>query len=75
MNEEGLGVKNCKTWDKALVAKQVWNITYKANNLLIKWVNHIQIKQKNVRNIKPPLIVVGTGRYSVWNQRNIYTRL
>lgn len=35
----GLGVRHILLWNKAAVGKQVWDITGKAHNLWVKWVN------------------------------------
>ena len=34
-----LGVKNLNMWNKACVAKLVWAIAMKADNLWVKWVH------------------------------------
>ncbi|XP_073313562.1 uncharacterized protein [Primulina huaijiensis] len=36
----GLGLKNLKAWNKALLAKTLWNIHNKKDSLWIKWINH-----------------------------------
>lgn len=55
MKEGGLGVKNCKAWNEAALAKLVWNITNKADNLGVKWVNHMYIKGENWWEYKAPI--------------------
>lgn len=37
----GLGLKNLTAWNKALLAKTLWNIHQKQDSLWIKWINHI----------------------------------
>lgn len=40
----GLGITECVIWNEAAVAKYVWNIAQKADNLWVRWVNHVYIK-------------------------------
>ncbi|KAK4730888.1 hypothetical protein R3W88_023876 [Solanum pinnatisectum] len=42
--EEGLGVIDCMVWTEAAIAKYVWNIANKADNLWVKLVNHVYLK-------------------------------
>ncbi|XP_073275451.1 uncharacterized protein [Primulina huaijiensis] len=44
----GLGLKNLKAWNKALLAKTLWNIHMKKDCLWIKWVNHVYNHSPNV---------------------------
>ncbi|XP_075474412.1 uncharacterized protein LOC142505350 [Primulina tabacum] len=37
----GLGLKDLRSWNRALLAKTLWNIHSKKDSLWIKWVNHI----------------------------------
>ncbi|XP_073056870.1 uncharacterized protein [Primulina eburnea] len=37
----GLGLKDLKAWNRALLAKTLWNIHSTKDSLWIKWVNHI----------------------------------
>ncbi|XP_075473833.1 uncharacterized protein LOC142504874 [Primulina tabacum] len=37
----GLGLKNLKAWNRALLAKTLWNIHLKKDTLWIRWVNHV----------------------------------
>ncbi|XP_073049677.1 uncharacterized protein [Primulina eburnea] len=37
----GLGLKNMKAWNRALLAKTLWNIHCKKDRIWIKWVNHV----------------------------------
>lgn len=36
-----MGLKNLTAWNKALLAKTLWNIHQKQDSLWIKWINHI----------------------------------
>lgn len=42
--QQGLGIKDCITWNEAVMVKYVWNIANKEDNLWVKWVNHVYIK-------------------------------
>ncbi|XP_049381419.1 uncharacterized protein LOC125845987 [Solanum stenotomum] len=59
--EEGLGIVDCMIWNEAAIAKYVWNIAKKADNLWVKWVNQIYLKEEIGGNINQLLTVVGTG--------------
>lgn len=40
----GLGVRNLLLWYEAAVGKHVWDIEQKADNLGVKWVHTVYIK-------------------------------
>ncbi|XP_073029325.1 uncharacterized protein [Primulina eburnea] len=40
-DDGGMGLKNLKAWNKALLAKTLWKIHLKKDSLWIRWVNHI----------------------------------
>lgn len=42
--EGGLGITGCLIWNEAVVAKYVWNMAQKEDNLWVRWVDHIYIK-------------------------------
>lgn len=42
--EGGLGVMDCITWNDAAVAKHIWNVVSKADNLWVKGANHLYMK-------------------------------
>lgn len=42
--EGGLGITGCLIWNEAAVAKYVWNMAQKEDNLWVRWVDHIYIK-------------------------------
>ncbi|XP_073294463.1 uncharacterized protein [Primulina huaijiensis] len=46
----GFGLKNLRAWNKALIAKTLWNIHNKKDSLWIKWVSHEYGKFNNVWN-------------------------
>lgn len=39
--EGGLGLRDIRSWNKALLAKTLWNIHLKKDTLWIKWVNEL----------------------------------
>ncbi|XP_055830987.1 uncharacterized protein LOC129900029 [Solanum dulcamara] len=62
--EGGLGIQDRLKWNEAAITKYVWNVAEKADNLWVKWVNHIYIYIKmksggNVNQVKTP---AGIGR-------------
>ncbi|XP_015166803.1 uncharacterized protein [Solanum tuberosum] len=40
-------------WNEAAIAKYVWNIANKADNLWVKWVNHVYLKGEDWWNYRP----------------------
>ncbi|XP_073298551.1 uncharacterized protein [Primulina huaijiensis] len=40
LSDGGLGLKNLRGWNLALIAKTLWKIHLRKDNLWIKWVNH-----------------------------------
>ncbi|XP_019261814.1 PREDICTED: uncharacterized protein LOC109239681 [Nicotiana attenuata] len=50
----GLGITDCIIWNEAAMVKYVWNITKKEDNLWVKWVNHVYIKDQSWRQYVPP---------------------
>ena len=51
--EGGLGITECMRWNEAAIAKYVWNVTSKADNLWVKWVHEIYIKGVDWWQYKP----------------------
>ncbi|GJR02332.1 RNA-directed DNA polymerase, eukaryota, reverse transcriptase zinc-binding domain protein [Tanacetum coccineum] len=47
----GLGLKDLHIWNKALLAKHVWNIATKKNSLWVKWVHSVKLREKNIWEI------------------------
>ncbi|XP_060210905.1 uncharacterized protein LOC132637908 [Lycium barbarum] len=41
-------------WNEAAVAKYVWNVAQKADNLWVKWVDHVYIKDQDWWQYSPP---------------------
>ncbi|GFY90655.1 hypothetical protein Acr_07g0008520 [Actinidia rufa] len=42
--EGGLGIRNTKAWNKALLCKTLWDIQAKKDSLWIQWVHQIYMK-------------------------------
>ncbi|KAM3234287.1 hypothetical protein P3L10_019647 [Capsicum annuum] len=45
--EGGLSIIDSIVWNEAAIAKYVWNVACKADNLWVKWVDHVYIKGLN----------------------------
>lgn len=43
-------------WNMAAIGKIIWSIAHKKDNLWIKWVHTIYIKEKSWRDYKPTYI-------------------
>ncbi|XP_075080386.1 uncharacterized protein LOC142165898 [Nicotiana tabacum] len=52
--KRGLGINDCVIWNEAAIAKYVWNIAQKADNLWVKWADHIYIKGSRWKQYQPP---------------------
>ncbi|XP_059284813.1 uncharacterized protein LOC132038107 [Lycium ferocissimum] len=50
----GLWVLDCMIWNEASVAKYAWNIAQKADNLWVRWVDHIYLSHTNWWDYTPP---------------------
>ena len=44
-NEGGLGIKNLNMWNKASIAKLIWVIAKKKDNLWVQWVHGRYLKR------------------------------
>ncbi|XP_062118867.1 uncharacterized protein LOC133832558 [Humulus lupulus] len=60
----GLGFKNSTDWNIAAMGKYVWAVVEKKDNLWVKWVHHVYIKQEDWWNYSAPV-------YSSWYWRKI----
>ncbi|CAH1447974.1 unnamed protein product [Lactuca virosa] len=47
----GLGVKDLRKWNDALLAKHVWNVVKNKNSLWVRWVHNNYIRDKNFGDI------------------------
>lgn len=52
--EGGLGFKESAAWNLALLGKYVWCIASKADNLWVKWVNHVYLRGQDWKTYSPP---------------------
>ena len=52
--EGGLGFKESKAWNLAMIGNYVWNVATKADNLWVKWVDHLYIKGRDWWHLHPP---------------------
>ena len=43
----GLGIKNLRFWNDALLAKHVWNLINNKNSLWVQWVRENYIGDRN----------------------------
>lgn len=43
-HEGGLGLRDLRTWNKALLAQNLWNIHLKKDTLWVKWVNEFFLR-------------------------------
>ncbi|XP_074271494.1 uncharacterized protein LOC141595428 [Silene latifolia] len=46
-DEGGHGIKEAKSWNKALLGKYAWWLANKQDHLWVKWVNHVYMKDKD----------------------------
>ncbi|XP_021775982.1 uncharacterized protein LOC110739808 [Chenopodium quinoa] len=49
----GLGIRNCKLWNKAALGKYVWKIVNKEDSLWVRWVHSIYLKDQEWWDYKP----------------------
>ncbi|XP_074262990.1 uncharacterized protein LOC141585836 [Silene latifolia] len=62
--EGGLGLKKEAVWNQAAIGKLVWSISSSPDQLWVRWVNHIYVKNKAWNDYVPL-------EDSNWYQRNI----
>lgn len=62
----GLGLKHFGLWNKACMAKLVWMIAMKKDNLWVKWVHGKYLHDRPWTSYTPPRIAVGTERNCLW---------
>ena len=44
-HEGGLGIRNSKAWNKALISKTLWDIQAKKDSLWVQWIHHIYMSR------------------------------
>ncbi|XP_074318491.1 uncharacterized protein LOC141655304 [Silene latifolia] len=52
--EGGLGLKNAKIWNTAMLGKYVWWVASKKDHLWVRWINHVYLKGSHWTNYSPP---------------------
>ncbi|XP_074288502.1 uncharacterized protein LOC141613657 [Silene latifolia] len=52
--EGGLGLKNAKTWNTAMLGKYVWWVASKKDHLWVRWINHVYLKGSYWTHYTPP---------------------
>lgn len=51
-NQGGLGIRDVILWNKAAIANHIWAIAHKKDNLLVRWVHFVYIKDDNQEGYK-----------------------
>lgn len=51
----GLGVRNIILWNKVAVGKMAWHVAQKTDNLWVKWVHTMYIKDQNWQEYRAPV--------------------
>lgn len=49
----GLGYKESHTWNYALLGKYIWSVATKADNLWVKWIDHVYLKGRDWKQYVP----------------------
>lgn len=52
-SQGGIGIKDFEAWNKALIAKLVWAISHKKDQLWVKWVHGTCLKGKDWWDYQP----------------------
>lgn len=45
--EGGLGLRDCKLWNSAMLMKTLWNIYANKGTLWIKWIHEVYLRGRN----------------------------
>lgn len=58
--EGGLSLKDCKTWNKAMLFRILWDIHSNKNSLWVKWIHSVYLQGRNfwqwtLGSAEPPL--------------------
>lgn len=48
VKQGGLQITNLQCWNSALLVKCLWNLSGKADNLWVQWVNYYYLKGKDI---------------------------
>ncbi|GJX77241.1 RNA-directed DNA polymerase, eukaryota, reverse transcriptase zinc-binding domain protein [Tanacetum coccineum] len=65
-DQGGLGLKNLQTWNQALLAKNIWNIATKKDNLWVKWVHSVKLRNKSIWEVSAAI-------NDSWGWKNLLT--
>lgn len=72
VNKRGwTGGNRFMVWNEAAIAKYVGNIKNKADNLWVKWVNHVYLQGVDWWNYSLHMIVAGIERKYVMSRTNL----
>ncbi|PWA74759.1 RNA-directed DNA polymerase, eukaryota, Reverse transcriptase zinc-binding domain protein [Artemisia annua] len=55
----GLGLKDLGIWNKAMIAKHLWNIADDKKTLWVKWISTVKFKGRNIWAVNEDVSVVG----------------
>lgn len=47
-DEGGLGVRNCRFWNQAMLFKILWDIQANKNTLWFRWVHEVYLRRRNI---------------------------
>ncbi|GJR98086.1 RNA-directed DNA polymerase, eukaryota, reverse transcriptase zinc-binding domain protein [Tanacetum coccineum] len=50
--EGGLGIKNLAVWNKAMLAKHIWNIAVKKDSLWVKWIHSVRLNENSIWTVQ-----------------------
>lgn len=66
----GMGLKDLRSWNNALIAKTLWNIQMKKNTLWIKLINQIYLGGKSMgKTGTKKMILVSLGKFFQYAMR------
>ncbi|XP_022852082.1 uncharacterized protein LOC111373749 [Olea europaea var. sylvestris] len=52
-SEGGLGFRDIKCWNNALLAKSLWNVHAKKDTLWVQWINHVYLRGTSIWERSP----------------------
>uniref|UniRef100_A0A803PHP5 Reverse transcriptase domain-containing protein n=1 Tax=Cannabis sativa TaxID=3483 RepID=A0A803PHP5_CANSA len=58
----GIGFQDIAKWNQAAIAKHVWAIATKKDNLWVKWVHNVYIEDEDWWGYEAPIHSIGIGR-------------
>ncbi|KAK6139395.1 hypothetical protein DH2020_026865 [Rehmannia glutinosa] len=66
----GLGIRNVHSWNKALLAKILWNIHSKADSLWVRWVHSFYLKNQSIWDWDPKNLTLVLSKEFVRSEMN-----